>query len=51
MPVIDNIAVAAMAMPYSPANALAAQMAAHTASTGSAVDFMDTPRPAMILVP
>ena len=25
-------------------------MAAHTAITGSAVDFMETPRPAMMLV-
>ena len=25
-------------------------MATHTASTGSAVDFIDTPRPAMMLV-
>jgi hypothetical protein len=28
-----------------------AQMAAQTARTGQAVDFIDTPRPAMMLVP
>ena len=50
MPVMDSMAVAAMAMPYSPAKEKAAQMATHTASTGSAVDFIDTPRPAMMLV-
>ncbi len=37
-------------MPYRPANENAAQIATHTASTGSAVDFIDTPRPAMMLV-
>ena len=50
MPVMDSMAVAAMAMPYKPASMYAAQMATHTASTGRAVDFIDTPRPAMMLV-
>ena len=53
MPVIDSMAVAAMAMPYRPAELCRAdepQIARHTASTGSAVDFIDTPRPAMMLV-
>ena len=45
MPVIDSMAVAAMAMPYRPAREYAAQIATHTASTGSAVDFMETPSP------
>ena len=39
-----------MAMPYRPSSAYAAQIAAHTAITGSAVDFIDTPRPAIMLV-
>ncbi len=51
MPAIDSIAVAAMAMPYSPPSANAPQIAAHTATTGSAVDFIEMPRPAMMLVP
>ncbi|MNP85611.1 hypothetical protein D3C76_1854230 [compost metagenome] len=51
MPAIDSIAVAAIAMPYRPASANAPQIARHTAITGSAVDFIDTPRPAMMLVP
>ena len=51
IPVIDNIAVAATAMPYRPASSYEAQIARHTASTGAAVDFIDTPRPAMMLVP
>ena len=50
MPAIDSIEVAAMAMPYRPASQYDAQIAAHTASTGHAVDFIDTPRPAMMLV-
>ena len=56
-PVIDNIAVAAMAMLYRPASsspagasANAPQMLAQTAITGQVVAFMETPRPAMILV-
>ena len=51
MPAIDSIAVAAMAMPYRPPSAYAPRMAAHTATTGHAVDRIDTPRPAMMLVP
>ncbi len=50
MPVIDSIAVAAIAMPKSPASVNDAQIATQTASTGNAVDFIDTPRPAMMLV-
>ena len=50
MPVIDSIAVAAIAMPNKPASVNDAQMATHTASTGNAVDFIDTPRPAMMFV-
>src|SRR3546814_10179790 len=51
MPAIDSIAVAAMAMPYRPASACAPQIAMHTAITGIAVDFIEMPRPAMMLVP
>src|SRR5438067_2496671 len=51
MPAIDSIAVAAMAMPYRPPNWNATRIAAHTTSTGYAVDFIDTPSPAMMLVP
>ncbi len=50
MPVSDNIAVAAMAMPYRPPSSYAPQIAKQMAMTGSAVDFIDTPRPAMMLV-
>jgi len=38
-------------MPYRPASLNDTRIATHTASTGHAVDFIDTPRPAMILVP
>ncbi|MET3931588.1 hypothetical protein ABIE51_003475 [Lysobacter sp. OAE881] len=51
MPAIDSIAVAAIAMPYRPPRWNASQIATHTATTGSAVDFIDTPSPAMMLVP
>ena len=51
MPVMDSMAVAAMAMPYRPPSWYEAPMAAHTASTGSAVERMDTARPAITLVP
>ena len=51
MPAIDSIEVAAIAMPYRPAQLVGARIATHTASTGYAVDFIDTPRPAMMLVP
>ena len=50
MPVIDSIEVAAIAMPYSPASQYETKIATQTASTGKAVDFIDTPRPAMMLV-
>ena len=50
MPVSDNMAVAAMAMPYRPPSSNAPQIAKQIAITGSAVDFIDTPRPAMMLV-
>ncbi len=57
MPVIESIAVAAIAMPYRPRpsrmccpSSYEPQIARHTANTGSAVDFIDTPRPAMMLV-
>ncbi len=50
MPVIDNIVVAAIAIPYNPASSKAPQMLAQTAITGAAVAFMDVPSPAMMLV-
>ena len=50
MPVMDSIEVAAMAMPYRPSRRYDAQMLRHTATTGSAHAFMDTPNPAMMLV-
>ena len=43
MPAIDSIAVAAMAMPYRPPSLCAKKIAVHTAITGSAVDFIETP--------
>ncbi len=51
MPVIDSMAVAAIAMPYRPASEYAPQMAAQIASTGSAVDSSRRARPAITLVP
>ena len=51
MPAIDNIAVAAIAMPYRSPSLYAAPMATHTASTGHAVERIDTARPAITLVP
>ena len=51
MPAIESIAVAAIAMPYRPPSACAPQIAMHTAITGMAVDFIEMPRPAMMLVP
>ena len=51
MPAIDSIAVAAMAMPNRPPSANAPQIAAQITITGSAVDFIEMPRPAMMLVP
>ena len=50
MPVIDSIAVAAIAMPYRPASQYEAKIAMHTEITGHAVAFIDTPSPAMMLV-
>src|SRR5256885_16572487 len=50
MPVIDSIEVAAIAIPYRPSSVNAPQIARHTAMTGSAVAFIDTPSPAMMLV-
>src|SRR5512141_982433 len=50
IPAIDSIDVAAIAMPYRPASRNENQIAAHTASTGQAVAFIDTPMPAMMLV-
>ena len=51
MPAMDSMDVAATAIPYKPASAYAVQMARHTNITGQAVERMDTPRPAMMLVP
>ncbi len=51
MPAMLSMEVAATAMPYRPASMYEAMMAAHTNSTGQAVERMDTPRPAMMLVP
>ncbi len=51
MPAMLNMEVAATAMPYRPASWKDTKMARHTSSTGYAVDFIDTPRPAMMLVP
>src|SRR5690606_42159710 len=51
MPAIDSIEVAAIAMPYSPPSAWQAQIAMQTAITGQAVDFIEMPSPAMMLVP
>ena len=43
MPAMESIDVAAIAMPYSPPSSNAPQIARQTATTGSAVDFIDTP--------
>ena len=50
MPAIDSIEVAAMAMPYRPPSMYETTIAMQTKSTGQAVDFIDTPRPAIMLV-
>ena len=50
MPAIDNIAVAAIAMPYKPAMVYEAKIPAHTNKTGHAVDFIEIPIPAMMFV-
>ena len=46
-----SIDVAAIAMPYKPANLNDTKMATQTNITGQAVERIDTPRPAMMLVP
>jgi hypothetical protein len=51
MPAMLSIAVAATAMPYRPASWYDTRMAMQTKSTGQAVERIDTPRPAMMLVP
>ena len=51
MPVIESIDIAATAMPKRPPSQLAARMAATMTTIGHAVDFMETARPAMMLVP
>jgi hypothetical protein len=48
---MDNIEVAATAMPYTPASSYAHQIATHTIITGQAVDLIETHNPAMTLVP
>ncbi len=50
IPAIDSIAVAATAMPYKPASAYDTRIPTQTNSTGHAVDFIEMPMPAMILV-
>jgi hypothetical protein len=50
MPAMDSMAVAAIAMPYSPPSSNEVQIEAHTASTGRAVERIETARPAMMLV-
>jgi len=50
MPVMESIEVAAIAMPYRPPSVGEVDRGAH-ASTGSAVARIDTPSPAMMLVP
>ena len=51
MPAIDSMDMAATAMPYRPAKLYEAKMAKHTNITGQAVERIDTPKPAMMLVP
>ncbi len=50
MPVIDSIAVAATAMPYKSASQYDVNIATQIAITGHAHAFIDTARPAMMLV-
>ena len=50
MPAIESMEVAATATPYRPASQNEDRIAAHTISTGQAVDFIDTAMPAMMLV-
>ncbi|MNW09276.1 hypothetical protein D3C71_2062360 [compost metagenome] len=51
MPAMESIDIAATAMPYRPASWYDTKMATQTKITGQAVDRIDTPRPAMMLVP
>jgi hypothetical protein len=51
MPAMLSIDVAATAMPNRPASEYEHRMAMHTKITGHAVERIDTPRPAMMLVP
>jgi len=51
MPAMLSIEVAAIAMPYRPASQYDTRMAAQTNSTGQAVERIETPSPAMMLVP
>ncbi len=46
----DNIATAAIAIPYNPANRKAAKLAKTRTITGQAVDCMPTANPLMMLV-
>ena len=50
MPVIDSMPSRRSRCRRGRASSYAPQIAAQTASTGSAVDFIDTPRPAMMFV-
>src|SRR5690625_5287413 len=50
MPVIDSIATAATAMPYSPDSMNAAKIANARMMVGTKVEFMPTARPLMMLV-
>ncbi len=50
MPVTDNMPSAAMAMPYKPANVNAPMMASARMIAGRPVEYIPTPRPAMMLV-
>ena len=48
---MESMDMAATATPYRPARRNAAPMARQTKTTGHAVERMETPRPAMMLVP
>src|SRR5438105_4225436 len=50
IPAIDSIDVAAIAMPYKPAQTYDARIATQTEITGHAVDFIEMPMPAMMFV-
>ena len=51
MPVMESMDMAAMAIPYRPANLKASKILRQMARTGAAVACMLTPRPAMMFVP